>query len=72
MIFYLTNKTAMALAQKSFNDNIPAAYSDENLMGFQKDVKRGWSRAKSSWESSGFDIDEFIGIWKRGTPLATL
>jgi hypothetical protein len=33
-----------------------------DLIGFQKDVNRGWSRAKSSWESSGFDIDEFIGM----------
>ncbi len=33
-----------------------------DLIGFQKDVKRGWSRAKSSWESSGLDTDEFMGM----------
>ena len=43
-----------------------------NLIGFQKEVNCGWSWAKSSCESSGFEIVEFIGMWNKGTPLATL
>jgi hypothetical protein len=42
------------------------------LMGFQNEVKSGCSCAKSSCDSSGFDRLEFMGMWKSGTPLATL